>query len=137
MEKLTAQLNVSTVETILLAANHFKRKRCGNRPITTEYQQKLNVRAAKILQSWKTDGVPKEIFLKLEKINLTLITKFNLAVQNCHNYESELPNQANERSTQNQTMDNIVIPPHLNISGNSEDIADDDECLVLNLESGT
>lgn len=47
MGERTAQLNLSTVQVILLAENNFKRKRSDNRSITTD------VRAEKIVQSWK------------------------------------------------------------------------------------
>lgn len=81
MDSLLCQLSVPLVNKILVASNFFKRKRSESKKVTAEHQQKLNRSAAKILLEWKKNGVPSEIFFKLQKTDSVFISKFSLNVQ--------------------------------------------------------
>lgn len=75
MDQVVSQLNDIWVEKILVGNKFCKRKRSSSRVVTTEYQQRLKREAAKVLYSWMNNGVPDEIFSKLENNDLPIYNK--------------------------------------------------------------
>ena len=112
--KIRQFIEYETACEILRAASCFFKttKRQIRKDVTEEYKQRQKIRAEKMLEEWKKNCVPPNVF---QRLNKTTITEFSLRMAGTNN---QLYMKSTHNSLSNEIDGNSIIA--LKIIFNSE-----------------